>query len=118
MVCPHTVGKGCGRSRLATPAHRSPGTTPDREVRKVADLRFRGCSTRRDLSRTDFVEREPRSVIVLDGLFSTRPEPSGLIDLSVPVDAPVETGHKRLSAREEPSFLARRYPLWSPIERW
>ncbi|MDE0098214.1 MAG: hypothetical protein OXM87_01120 [Truepera sp.] len=55
---------------------------------------------------------------MLDGLFSTRPEPSGLIDLSVPVDAPVETGHKRLSAREEPSFLARRYPLWSPVERW
>ncbi len=61
--------------------------------------------------RTDFVEREPRSVIVLDCLFSTRPEPSDLIDLSVPVDAPVETRHKRLSAREESSFLARWYPL-------
>ena len=68
--------------------------------------------------RTDFVEREPRSVIVLDGLFSTRPELSDLIDLSVLVDAPVETCHKRLSAREEPSFLARWYPLWSPVERW
>ncbi len=68
--------------------------------------------------RTDFVEREPNSVIVLDGAYSTRPELADLIDLSVLVDAPPDVRHKRLAAREDKRFLASWHARWDAAEEY
>ena len=68
--------------------------------------------------RTDFVEREPAAVIVLDGAYSTRPELAGLIDLSVLVDVPVAVRHARLAAREDPTFLAAWHARWDAAEEY
>ena len=66
--------------------------------------------------RTDFVEREPSAVIVLDGAYSTRPELSDLIDLSVLVDVPLGVRHARLVAREEKRWLAAWHARWDAAE--
>ena len=68
--------------------------------------------------RMDFVEREPRTVIVLDGAYSTRPELADLIDLSVLVDAPVGMRHERLATREDGSFLASWHARWDEAEEY
>ncbi len=67
---------------------------------------------------TDFVEREPSDVIVLDGAYSTRPELADLIDLSVLVDVPVAVRHARLAAREEKSWLAAWHARWDDAEAY
>jgi uridine kinase len=46
------------------------------------------------------IVREPARVVVLDGAYSSRPELSDLIDLSVLVEAPAEVRRKRLVKRE------------------
>jgi uridine kinase len=66
--------------------------------------------------RTDFVEREPNAVIVLDSAYSTRPELADLIDLSVLVDAPVGLRHERLAAREDKGFLDSWHARWDSAE--
>ncbi len=68
--------------------------------------------------RTDFVEREANSVIVLDGAYSTRPELADLIDLSVLVDAPLDVRHKRLAAREDKGFLDSWHARWDVAEEY
>jgi len=68
--------------------------------------------------RTDFVEREPAAVIVLDGAYSTRPELADLIDLSVLVDVPVGVRHARLAAREDKDFLAAWHARWDAAEEY
>lgn len=68
--------------------------------------------------RTDFVERDPTAVIVLDGAYSTRPELADLIDLSVLIDVPVEVRHDRLAAREEKNFLAAWHARWDAAEAY
>jgi para-aminobenzoate synthetase len=67
---------------------------------------------------TEFVEREPRAVIVLDGAYSTRPELSDLIELSILVDVPVAVRHARLAAREEEAFLAAWHARWDAAEAY
>jgi uridine kinase len=62
--------------------------------------------------------RDARSVILLDGVYSTRPELADLIDLSVLVEAPDAERRRRLSAREEPEFLARWHARWDAAEDW
>jgi uridine kinase len=66
--------------------------------------------------RTDFVVREPRAVIVLDGAYSTRPELADLIDLAVLVEAPAPVRHQRLAAREDAAFLAAWHERWDAAE--
>jgi uridine kinase len=68
--------------------------------------------------RTDFVEREPAAVIVLDGAYSTRPELADLIDLSVLVDVPAAVRHERLAAREDSTFLAAWHARWDAAEEY
>src|SRR5919199_2752451 len=68
--------------------------------------------------RTDFVEREPSAVIVLDGAYSTRPELADLIDLSVLVDVPVDVRHERLAAREDKQFLDAWHARWDAAEAY
>jgi len=66
--------------------------------------------------RSDAVEREAASVIVLDGAYSTGGVLADLIDLTVLVDAPREVRHNRLQAREEPDFLAAWHARWGAVE--
>jgi para-aminobenzoate synthetase len=68
--------------------------------------------------RTDFVERGPSAVVVLDGAYSTRPELADLIDLSVLVDVPVDVRHARLAAREEKSWLQSWHARWDDAEAY
>jgi len=66
--------------------------------------------------RSDFVEREPARVIVLEGAYSTGGAVADLIDLTVLVDAPTELRHARILAREEPAFLAAWHARWDAAE--
>lgn len=66
--------------------------------------------------RTDFVERRPSAVIVLDGAYSARPELADLIDLTVLVDVPVDVRHARLAARDEKSWLDSWHARWDDAE--
>jgi uridine kinase len=68
--------------------------------------------------RTDFVERQPSAVIVLDGAYSTRPELADLIDISILVDVPVAVRHERLAAREDKNFLAAWHARWDAAEAY
>ena len=67
---------------------------------------------------TDFVEREPTAVIILDGAYSTRPELADLIDFSVLIDVPVEVRHERLAAREAKNFLNSWHARWDAAEAY
>ena len=66
--------------------------------------------------RSDFIEREPASVIVLEGAYSTGAALTDLIDLTVLVEAPREVRHDRVRAREEPEFLAAWHARWDAAE--
>jgi uridine kinase len=66
--------------------------------------------------RSDFIERQPASVIVLEGAYSTGGALSDLIDLTVLVDAPREVRHNRVRAREEGEFLAAWHARWDAAE--
>jgi uridine kinase len=68
--------------------------------------------------RTDFVERKPSAVIVLDGAYATRPELGDSIDLAVLVDAPAGVRRARLAAREEKSWLAAWHARWDDAEAY
>jgi uridine kinase len=68
--------------------------------------------------RTDFTERRPAPVIILDGAYSARPELAELIDLSVLVDAPPELRRTRLVARETASFLKAWHARWDGAEAY
>lgn len=67
---------------------------------------------------TDWVERPPADVIVLDGAYSTRPELLNLIDLTVLVDVPIAERHRRLDAREPADFLASWHARWDESEAY
>jgi len=64
------------------------------------------------------VDRQPADVIILDGAYSSRPELSELIDLSVLVNVPIAVRHKRLNAREAADFLAGWHQRWDPSEAY
>jgi uridine kinase len=66
----------------------------------------------------DVVERQPASVIVLDGAYSTRPELADLIGLSILVDTPLAVRHARLAAREDAEFLAAWHARWDVAEEY
>jgi uridine kinase len=68
--------------------------------------------------RSDYVERQPSAVIVLDGAYSTQPALADLIDLSVLVDVPIDLRHKRLAAREDPDFMAAWHARWDVAEQY
>jgi uridine kinase len=66
--------------------------------------------------RTDCVECEPASVILLEGAYSAGPALADLVDLAVLVDVPVGERHARLAAREEIDFLERWHGRWDAVE--
>lgn len=65
------------------------------------------------------VSCEPAAVIVLDGAYSSRPELSSMLDLTVLVEAPnVAVRQQRLIAREGDVFMARWHTLWDAAEEY
>jgi uridine kinase len=68
--------------------------------------------------RADFVERDPKAVIVLDGAYCARPELADLIDLSILVDLPVGVRHERLAAREDKRVLDSWHARWDRAEEY
>jgi uridine kinase len=68
--------------------------------------------------RSDYVERQPSAVIVLDGAYSTQPALADLIDLSVLIDVPIDVRHKRLAARENQDFIAAWHARWDAAEEY
>jgi uridine kinase len=64
-----------------------------------------------------WVEKQPASVIILEGAYSTSPEIADLIDLTVLIDVPLLERHQRLDNREsDKSFLQRWHFLWDAVE--
>lgn len=67
----------------------------------------------------EWVEKQPASVIILEGAYSSSPEIADLIDLAVLVDVPVLERHKRLEQREgDKEFLQRWHALWDAVEAY
>jgi uridine kinase len=64
---------------------------------------------------THSVRRDPANLIVLDGIYSSRPEISDLIDLSVLVDVEPAVRAQRHNAREKSEDLAW-HAIWDPAE--
>jgi uridine kinase len=63
------------------------------------------------------IEREPTAV-VLEGLTSTRPELTDLIDLAVLVDAPIGVQHQRLEARWGKALAETPHVRWHLAEEY
>jgi uridine kinase len=58
----------------------------------------------------------PAPVIILDGLYSTRPELVDLINFSVLVEAPDNLRALRLVAREGEEYIRKWQPIWDAAE--
>jgi uridine kinase len=58
----------------------------------------------------------PASVIILDGLYSARPELADLIGLRVLVESPAPIRAQRLAAREGADFMRIWQPIWDARE--
>ena len=67
------------------------------------------------LQRTP-TERAPKSVVLLDGAYSARPELADILDLTVLVEATAPTRQARLEAREAPDFLRQWHARWDAAE--
>jgi uridine kinase len=67
---------------------------------------------------TDFVERQPADVIILDGAYTSRRELADLINLSVLIDVPIAIRHERLAVRENSRFLAAWHARWDAAEAY
>jgi uridine kinase len=63
------------------------------------------------------VSRSPAPVIILDGVYSARPELADLVDLTVLVDASDDLDRRRrLLAREGETFMSAWHALWDDAE--
>ena len=58
----------------------------------------------------------PAPVIILDGLYSTRPELTDLLGLRILVEAPENLRARRLAAREGDDFMRVWQPIWNARE--
>lgn len=66
-----------------------------------------------------WVEKEPASVILLEGAYSSGPQLTALIDLKVLIDVPIVERHRRLDEREnDKQFLKRWHLLWDNVEEY
>ena len=61
-------------------------------------------------------ELGPKTVVLLDGAYSARPELADVLDLKVLVEAAHATRETRLAAREAPAFLRRWHARWDAAE--
>jgi uridine kinase len=74
---------------------------------------------RRDWSTDRFdewIEVEPREIVIVEGVFSTRPELRSLIDVAVFVETPREERIRRMSVRPQPSTSWMEQ--WMAAEDW
>ena len=63
------------------------------------------------------VHRPPRPIVILDGVYSARPELRDLVDLAVLVEAADDrVRRRRLVAREGEAFMAAWHALWDEAE--
>ncbi len=63
------------------------------------------------------VEKQPASVIILEGAYSSNPAIADLVDLTVLIDVPLLERHQRLNEREkDKQFLERWHTLWDAVE--
>lgn len=65
---------------------------------------------------TDIVSRVPAPVVLLDGVYSSRPELEDLVDLSILVIAHATIRRERLSVREDPQSLKAWRDTWDAAE--
>lgn len=68
--------------------------------------------------RTDFIERAPARLVLLDGAYSARPELSDVVHFSVLVEAPAAVRRQRLAAREDASSLEAWHSRWDVVEAY
>ena len=65
------------------------------------------------------IEKQPASVIILEGAYSSSPEIADLIHLTVLIDVPILVRHERLDKREgDKRFLQRWHTLWDAVEQY
>ncbi len=68
--------------------------------------------------KEETVTLEPAPVILVDGVYSARPELADLVDLAVLVEADDEARRKRLVIREGQAFMQRWHQLWDAAEEY
>lgn len=66
--------------------------------------------------KNETVTLEPAPVILVDGVYSARPQLIDLVDLAVLVETDDEGRRKRLVIREGQSFMERWHALWDSAE--
>jgi len=66
--------------------------------------------------KEETVKLDPAPVILIDGVYSARPELSDLVDLAVLVEADDEVRRQRLVIREGQGFMERWHRLWDCAE--
>ena len=66
----------------------------------------------------EIIRRKPAALIILEGAYSSRPELTDLIDLSVLIDAPTSIRQQRLAARETEGFLLAWHARWDVAEEF
>ena len=62
------------------------------------------------------IKANPADVIILDGIYSFRPELADLVDLSVLVLIDDKLRHKRLEDREGQDFMRQWHAIWDEAE--
>ncbi len=68
--------------------------------------------------KEETVTLKPAPVILLDGVYSARPELADLVDLAVLVEADDEARRQRLVMREGQDFMQRWHSLWDAAEEY
>ncbi len=68
--------------------------------------------------KNETVILQPAPVILVDGVYSARPELADLVDLAVLVEANDEERRKRLVLREGQGFMQRWHALWDSAEEY
>jgi len=63
-----------------------------------------------------WIDAEPREIVVIEGVFATRPELRGLIDLAIFIETPREERIRRMTARPQDSLAWM--DLWLAAEDW
>ncbi len=63
-------------------------------------------------------ERQPAAVILLEGAYSSSPQLSDVIDLTVLIDVDIAERHRRLALREDAQFLEGWHRRWDAVEAY
>jgi uridine kinase len=85
---------------------------PLREGKRARYQRHEWSTDRLD----EWIEVEPRDIVIVEGVFSTRPELRPLIEVAIFIETPREERIRRMAARPQPdtSWMQR----WMAAEDW